>query len=46
MKLVKRKSPQHITFIDIKKKKFKMKRETNTFTYISKHMSYGVGNYF
>ena len=23
-----------------------MKRETNTFTYISKHMSYSVGNYF
>ena len=27
-----------------KKRKFKMKREANTITYISKLMSYGVGN--
>ena len=28
-----------------KKGKFKIKRETNMITYISKHMSYGVGLY-
>ena len=39
IKLVKGKRPQHITFIDMKKKKFKMKRKINTITYISKHMS-------
>ena len=39
IKLLKGKRSQHITFIDIKKGKFKMKRETNTITYISKHMS-------
>ena len=45
IKLVKGRPPQHITFIDIKKTKFKMKRETNTITNIGKHMSYGVGSY-
>ena len=39
IKLVKGKRPQHITFIDMKKRKFKMKRKINTITYISKHMS-------
>ena len=28
-----------------KKRKFQMKRETNTITNIGKHMSYGVGSY-
>ena len=39
IKLVKGKLPQDITFIDMKKRKFKMKRKTNTITYISKHIS-------
>ena len=45
LKLIKGKRPQHITFMDIKKRKFQMKRERNTITNIGKHMSYGVGSY-